>query len=390
MEKQKIPSTVLYYTSFIAMGISMAAIGPTLTDLAIATQASLGEISILFTARSLGSLIGSVGGGRLYDRMPGHRLMAAMIVGMALLSALVPSMPVLWMLTAVLFLTGMVQGILNIGGNTLLVWTHRDSVGPFMNGLHFFFGVGTLIAPVIVAQMVLHGGGLTSIYLLLAVIILPSAAVAFVPSPQSPHVENPAERAQSSRVALIVLIGAVFGCYSGASTAFGGWVYTYAVKMHLADATLAAYLTSIFWGALTVGRLVAIPVAMRFKPKSILWADFAGALLSLVAMFLWPQSLAAVIVTSAGFGFALASIYPTTMSLAGQLMPISGRVTGLFSIGNSAGMMLIPWIIGQFFEGAPQSMTAILLLDMAVALVVLFVLSRVTVPRKAAEPAQAG
>jgi FHS family Na+ dependent glucose MFS transporter 1 len=390
MEKQKIPSTVLYYTSFIAMGISMAAIGPTLTDLAVATQASLGEISILFTARSLGSLIGSVGGGRIYDRMPGHRLMAAMILGMAFLSALVPFMPMLWLLTAVLFFTGMVQGILNIGGNTLLVWTHGDNVGPFMNGLHFFFGVGTLVAPVIVAQMVLHGGSLASIYLLLAVIILPSAAVAFVTSPKPPHVENISERSGNNNLALIVLIGAVFGCYSGASTAFGGWVYTYAVKMRLADATLAAYLTSIFWGALTVGRLVAIPIAMRFKPQAILWADFAGALLSLVAMFLWPQSLAAVIVTSAGFGFALASIYPTTMSLAGRLMPISGRVTGLFSIGNSAGMMLIPWIIGQFFEGAPQSMTAILLIDMAVALAVLFVLSRVTAPNKVVKTAEAG
>ena len=183
---------------------------------------------------------------------------------------------------------------------------------------------------------------------------------------------------------LIILIALVFGCYSGASLAFGGWIYTYALTMGLANETGAAYLTSVFWGALTLGRLVAIPLAMRFKPRAILWADFAGALLSLLAMLLWPRSLAAVIVTSAGLGFALASIYPTTMSLSGQLMTLSGRVTGLFSIGNSAGSMVIPWLIGQFFESAgPQSMAVVLLVDMVVALGVLVLLGRPAAPQPA-------
>ena len=55
---------------------------------------------------------------------------------------------------------------------------------------------------------------------------------------------------------------------------------------------------------------------MRCSPKVILRADFGGALLALLAMAIWPRSPAAVIVTSAGLGFALASIYPTTMALA--------------------------------------------------------------------------
>ena len=141
------------------------------------------------------------------------------------------------------------------------------------------------------------------------------------------------------RNSLIILIALVFGCYSGASLAFGGWIFTYATEMKLANETNAAYLTSVFWGALTLGRLVAIPLSMRLKPQHILRADFAGALVSLLAMLLWPRSLAAVIVTSAGLGFALASIYPTTMAFSGQNMVLSGRITGLFSIGNSAGAM---------------------------------------------------
>jgi FHS family Na+ dependent glucose MFS transporter 1 len=378
-------TTAAYYASFLAMGVSMASLGPTLPDLAENTRSTLGTISILFTARSVGGLLGSVIGGQIYDKLRGHLVMAAMIVLMALFTALTPVFPLLWLLTAVLFFTGAVQGLLNIGGNAMLVWVYGDKVGPWMNGLHLLFGIGTFITPIIVAQFIARDGGLLWTYLLLAVIILPTAVVAFLPSPQPPQA---AGRRNGSRldVGLIVLISLVFACYNGASLAYGGWVYTYAIEMKLADATAAAYLTSVFWGALTLGRLAAIPLAVRFSARAILRADYIGALLSLMAMLFFPHSLVAVVITSAGFGFALASIYPTTMSLSGQLMTISGRVTGLFSIGQSLGAMLIPWLIGQFFESAgPQSLALILLIDMALALVVLAVLGTRSAPRTAVQ-----
>lgn len=377
MTRQKNLITAAYYASFVAMGISMASLGPTLPALAENTRAGLSAISILFTARSLGGLLGSVLGGQLYDRLVGHRVMALMILCMAALTALTPVVPLLWLLVAVLFFTGAVQGVLNIGGNALLVWVHGNKVGPFMNGLHFFFGLGTFITPVIVAQFVARQGGLLWTYLLLAVIILPTTAmVAFLPSPASPKAAQSINGGKNDAW-LIVLISLVFACYNGASTSFGGWVYTYALKMNLANATNAAYLTSVFWGALTLGRLAAIPLAFRFSPRAILRADFGGALVSLLAMLFWPHSLAAVAITSAGLGFALASIYPTTMSLSGQLMTLSGRVTGLFAIGSSAGAMLVPWVTGQYFESAgPQSMIVVLVVDMLLALVVLALLAR--------------
>jgi FHS family Na+ dependent glucose MFS transporter 1 len=354
----------------------MSSLGPTLPGLAENTRATISAISVLFTARSLGSLVGSVGGGRIYDHLRGNRVMALMIVCIAALTALTPRVPLLWVLSGMLFLTGVVQGVLNIGGNALLVWLHGREVGPFMNGLHFCYGIGTFITPVIIAQFVARQDGLLWTYLLLAVIILPTAVLAFLPSPASPLSLKNASNAKVN-TGLVVLIALVFGCYSGASLAYGGWIFTYATEMKLANATNAAYLTSVFWGALTIGRLVAVPLAVRLKPQTILWSDFSGALVSLLVMLLWPRSLTAVVIASAGLGFSLASIFPTTMSLSGQLMTLSGKITGLFAIGNSAGSMLIPWIAGQFFESSgPRSLSIVLLIDMLLALVALSILSR--------------
>ena len=383
LTNSKTLTNAAYYAAFLAMGVSMASLGPTLPGLAENTRATLGTISVLFTARSVGGLLGSVVGGQIYDKMRGHLVMALMIVLMAVLTALTPAIPLLWALTAVLFLTGAVQGLLNIGGNALILWLHGDRVGPFMSALHLCFGIGTFITPIIVAQFVAREGGLMWTYLLLAVIILPTAVLVFLPSPQLPHAAGRKDGGKLD-VRLIVLISLVFACYNGASLAYGGWVYTYAIEMNLANATNAAYLTSVFWGALTLGRLAAIPLALRFSPRAILRADYIGAFISLLAMLFFPRSLAAVVITSAGFGFALASIYPTTMTLSGQLMTMSGKVTGLFSIGQSFGAMLIPWLIGQFFEtSGPQAMTVVLLVDMALALVVLAVLGSRAAPANA-------
>jgi len=55
-------------------------------------------------------------------------------------------------------------------------------------------------------------------------------------------------------------------------------------RQELADETGAAYLNSAFWGALTIGRLLSIPLAVRFSPKAMLRFDLLGSLLSLGLM----------------------------------------------------------------------------------------------------------
>jgi fucose permease len=134
-------------------------------------------------------------------------------------------------------------------------------------------------------------------------------------------------------------------------------------------------LNSLFWGGLTIGRLVAIPLAMRFKPQVLLRFDFLGTFMCLVGMLIWTGPLSFTFIITAGLGFFIASIYPTTMSLAGQLMTINSRITGLFSIGSSLGMMIIPWIVGQLFDASgPQSLIIILIANAILAFAVLAVL----------------
>ena len=386
-DTHRISRTITYYAAFVALGLSSASLGPTLRGLAQHTRTHLNEISFLFTARSLGYLIGSLLGGRLYDRVPGHAVMAAALVLMAAMLLLSPLLPLLWLLTAFLLVLGMAEGAVDVGGNTLLVWVHRHQVGPFMNGLHFFFGIGAFLSPIIIAQAVLMSGDITWAYWALALLMLPVVAgLLRLPNPAASTTSHDGPAGHVSPL-LIVLIAAFFFLHVGAESSFGGWVFTYAVASGLGSETTAAYLTSAFWGALTVGRLLAIPIATRLRPRSILLLDLAGSLISVAIILIWSKSLTAVWLGTFGAGFSIASIFPTTISWAESRMKITGQVTGWFFVGSSLGSMTLPWLIGQLFESVGPQVTMLAILgDLLVAIGVFAVMITYS-SRPLAEPA---
>ena len=376
--------TIGYCAAFVALGLTNASLGPTLTALATNTRAALAQISYGFTARALGYLVGSVLGGRLYDRRPGNPVMGTTLLLMALSMALVPLIPVLWMLIAMLLLVGLFEGVVDVGGNTLLVWVHGDEAGPYMNALHFFFGIGAFLSPIFVARALAAGSGVTWAYWTLALLIVPVAvAVLRLPSPSSPvreHTapgEQPASVLRSTPAVLVALIALFFFLYVGAEGSFGGWIATYAKTTGLGDATTAAYLTSVFWGAMTLGRLLSIPLAARLRPRTLLLGDLIGCLLSILVVIAWPGSSAALWIGTFGAGFSMASIFPTMISFAGRHMTTTGKTTAWFFVGGSSGGMLIPWLIGQWFESTgPQVMVFIILASLLLNLAMFGVIIR--------------
>ena len=229
----RIPATIGYYGGFIALGLVSASLGPTLPGLAEQTRSHLSDVSYLFTARSFGYMFGALLGGRIYDRVPGHPVMAVVLVTMAAMMALVPLASMLWALTAILLVLGLADGALDAGGNTLLVWVHRRRVGPFMNGLHFCFGVGAFLAPIIVAQALLVTGGIAWAYWALALLILPPAMwLVRLRSPEAPKtgLPSPASLARTAgdstpddHDGLVALISVFLFLYVGAEVGFGGY-----------------------------------------------------------------------------------------------------------------------------------------------------------------------
>jgi hypothetical protein len=107
-------------------------------------------------------------------------------------------------------------------------------------------------------------------------------------------------------VGVLALIVLFFFLHVGAQAAFGGWVFSYATAQGLANATVAAYLTSVYWIAITLGRLLAIPLAARLSAQTLLTGDLLGCLASVGIVLLFPDSLLVLGIGGFGLGLAIA------------------------------------------------------------------------------------
>jgi len=373
--------TAGYCAAFVALGLTTASLGPTLPALAAQTHTRLGLIGLLLTARSLGFLLASLRGGRLYDLRAGHPLLALALISMAALMALAPAPAQLWLLALVMLALGAAEGLLDVGGNTLLTWAHDErSIGAAFNAVHFCYAVGATLAPALIARTISHSVGLS--YWTLALLVLPAAALIMCLSSPAPRTIAHDERPAPARPQLVFLFALFFALYVGAEVCFGGWIATYALARRLSDAAGAALLTSVFYGALMLGRLFAIPLAARVRPRTILCADLIGCLFGLgllltgATVLVWPGAFIV--------GLSMASIFPTTMAFAGRHMQITGRVTGRFLVGASLGSMSLPWLTGQLFEAwGPSAVMLVVTCTLLVALFVFAAMLRASRPHAA-------
>jgi MFS transporter, FHS family, Na+ dependent glucose transporter 1 len=354
--------TLGYYLMFIALGLDTGLGGPTLPALAAQTQTRLGDMGWMFLMGAVGYTLGTAVGGRIFDRVRGHPVLGFAQLAVAALIALIPTIPWLWLLLAVVVVKGFAAGLINTGTNTLLIWTHGEKTSPYMNALHFCFGLGAFLSPFLVAQVInIEGGYRWAFWALAAIAALVGLRILSMPgSPQPQHHSGETEnggKAAAIPYPLVITAALFLFFYVGAEITFGGWVYTYAVTLSLASAAGAAYLTSGFWLSFTIGRLISIPAATRFKPVQIIPLALLGCLTVLGIGLILPSSTTLLWLVSLGLGFFMAPIWPSGFTLAGQSLKLTAKSSSIILLGDSFGGMLLPWLVGQVINlSGPQIM----------------------------------
>ncbi|MBI9048616.1 MAG: MFS transporter [Anaerolineaceae bacterium] len=362
--------------SFIAIGIGEAIIGPTLPNLAAQTFSNIGSIGFLFTALGFGHMIGAFGGGRLYDRMQGHWLTAAMFLAASFVYFSIPNAPSLSVLALLIVILGIAQGAMDVGINTLLIWVHDAAAAPYLNALQFFFGIGAFICPLVIAQSRQITGGVKGAYIFAAITMLPVAIwLISLKPPQKPD-HQISDNGNITHPLLIFGIALFLMLYIGVLTGFSGWLYTIITTEKILPIIQADYLVSAFWGSLTVGRLVMIPISRQVNPLKLLFFDVLGCTLTMLLFITFREQAAIVWLTTILMGFFIASVFPSAIALANKYMHMSGTVTGLTFLGGNTGTLFIPWIFGQIFQASGGKAVLIaILVDLLLVMGVLLFLT---------------
>ena len=175
----------------------------------------------------------------------------------------------------------------------------------------------------------------------------------------------------------MLLLAGFFFLYGGSEVSLGGWIHTYGIKHNQMDEKTAAYLTSSFWGAFTLGRLIAIRLSSKFALHRLVLLQMSGAAVCVLVLLLSPPMALITWTCTLLVGLCMSSVFPLAITYFKRFTAGSGQMSSWFWIGASAGSMTVPWTIGQFFEIiGPTFFTLIIVICLTLATGIMFYISR--------------
>jgi fucose permease len=255
---------------------------------------------------------------------------------------------------AMMFVTGLGFGVMEVGTNSLLITAGGARRSNLLNFAHLFFGVGSFMAPVAAAHVVAAGvswrvvfqgaGGVTACVAVGWRFLDIDAA--------------PAQRAASARSAsggpprLALLFALMLALYVGAEMGIGGWLTKYMVTARGTTLTFASNVLSLYWMGLAAGRLLLSALSHHVREQRlIVWLSLMAAIALASALVAGHSWTAAICFGATGMGFS--GIFPAVVALGGRYHPhnVAGA-TSVMIAGAGIGGIVIPWTMSAIADGA--------------------------------------
>ncbi|MFZ0014406.1 MAG: MFS transporter [Acidimicrobiia bacterium] len=339
------------FAAFIALGLGDGALGVAWPSMQGEFARGVADLGLLITVGSLGYLTASFSYGWLHGRAGTGPLLVGGSSLMALGFVSIGVAPVWALLVCSSLVLGFGGGLVDSGLNAhaALAFDVRS-----INLLHACFGVGATLGPVIVTiSLTASGvwrGGYVAIAFLQVVVL--GAIWARRNGWQVSDDDDSVGSVVVARKRRSWYLFTLFFLYTGVEVATGQWAFSLLTESRGMSTASAGVWVAIYWGGLTVGRLLFGLVGNRVAPTRALGGSVLVAMTGLAILWVDPWGLGAFGLPIASLG--LAAVFPTLISLTPSRI---GRDRSTRSIGfqlgaASLGVAVIPWALGLVAESA--------------------------------------
>jgi MFS transporter, FHS family, glucose/mannose:H+ symporter len=348
-------STVGVLLLAAAVGLLLSLYGPAIPELRATFGVGGGSSALALSAHFAGAMAGIAWWGlerRLAARtwlLAATALLAAGAVGIAV----APAWPVV---LAAAFGLGVGYGVVVVEINVLFAEGFGERAAAMLNLLGASFGAGAILGPLISAAT----GGYRVPFL--AGALLAAAAIPLMRDlprsatpPRSPDQVRPALGLVGGFVALCLL-------YVGVESGVGGWEATSLLAGGAGEAAAASW-TAGYWAAITTGRLLAIPLALRFTPPVLVAGSLLLAAAGLALAHSPPLAPAAYTLT----GLALGPVFPTVLAWLAVAAPGARGSTAMVFAAAQLGGVVLPAVIGQLVDASSPAVIPTTVLVVALA-----------------------
>ncbi len=322
------------------------------TDIAI----SYSQGGMLLSGQFIGLLVTSLIGGYLINRTGKRAFMlagSALIITGLLGCMLAGSYISLYILNLI---TGFGYGIYELGINVLCADSSDENKGSDMNFVHFFYGVGAIVAPLIAFFCTVYLGnwrysfGLALILPVIVSILLLRFRIDEHKNTNNCRDSIPESSSNPITSPFLWVAGLAMFFYVGVEVSTGGWITVF-WSTTLPDSFIpASFTATVFWLALTIGRLFSGKIADRIGLTNYLLAASTGTLLLSVLWRLLPQG-GWTLLLIALLGFLCSGQFPTAMAIVTAHFPgKSGIAAGFISVFAGLSGFFIPSGIGRLAD----------------------------------------
>ncbi|XP_047376619.1 major facilitator superfamily domain-containing protein 4A [Sciurus carolinensis] len=137
----------------------------------------------------------------------------------------------------------------------------------------------------------------------------------------------------------------------GMTGAYSAFVYSYAVEKPLSVGhKVAGYLPSLFWGFITLGRLISIPISTRMRPVSMVFINVVGVVVTFLVLLIFSYNVIFLFVGTASLGLFLSSTFPSMLAYTEDILEYRGCATTVLVTGAGIGEMVLQMLVGLIFQ----------------------------------------
>lgn len=301
---------VVATAAFLLCGGMASLYGPLFPELRSRFGVGVDEVGAVVSAHFLGSFTMIVLSAVMIRRW-GYR--TVIVIGLLSLMAglVVLALAGRWWLVLVgAGVSGLGFGLLNVTVNVLVARVFSGGAAPALNLINAVFGGGAMVMPLLVALFAPRFAPPLVILIVLAVVVLLLATRLRAPPP-APAVTGGESVAWGLVAGFVVL----YFMYVTTEVGVASWVTEYLTPS--VGLGWAAAATSIYWGAVTLGRLLAVPVSARMRPAALVIAALSLALVALLAAHWLPVAPVAFAIV----GLGLAPVFPTGLAWLNRALP---------------------------------------------------------------------
>jgi fucose permease len=151
-----------------------------------------------------------------------------------------------------------------------------------------------------------------------------------------------------------VILGALFiFAYQGAEVSISGWVISFLISSRHGNPSAVGYVTSGFWGGITLGRFLLSHSAHKIGEKLFVYGMVIGAITFELLVWLVPNVITDAVAVAI-VGFLLGPVFPCATVIFSRAIGRKDQVSGLSVVSafGSSGGAVAPFTTGILAQAA--------------------------------------